>query len=92
MEERLRHYPNYRILVKGHTGTGGDVDANLELSKSRAQAVATHLLTAFKIDANRVRALGYGSSQPLPRLAGESDRTYGYRLPRVEVALLAEPY
>jgi outer membrane protein OmpA-like peptidoglycan-associated protein len=92
MAERLRHYPNYRILIKGHTGTGGDADANLELSKSRAQSVANHLLSAFSIDANRVRAVGFGSSQPLPRLPGESDRAYGYRLPRVEIALLAEQY
>jgi outer membrane protein OmpA-like peptidoglycan-associated protein/ABC-type nitrate/sulfonate/bicarbonate transport system substrate-binding protein len=92
MAERLRHYPNYRILIKGHTGLGGDADANMELSKLRAQAVASHLLTTFNIDANRVRAVGYGDSQPLPRLADESDRAYGYRLPRVEVALLAESY
>jgi outer membrane protein OmpA-like peptidoglycan-associated protein len=92
MAERLRHYPNYRILVKGHTGVGGDAEANMELSKSRAQAVANHLLSTFSIDANRMRAVGFGSSQPLPRLTGESDRAYGYRLPRVEIALLAEPY
>lgn len=90
--DRLRHYPKYRILLKGHTGVGGDADANLELSKSRAQTVANHLLAAFNIDANRVRAVGYGASQPLPRLPDESDRAYGYRLPRVEVALVAEQY
>ena len=28
----------------------------------------------------------------LPRLPDESDRTYGYRLPRVEFALLSERY
>ncbi len=92
MADRLRHYPNYRILVKGHTGTGGDPEANLELSKLRAQAVASHLLGTYGIDVNRIRAIGFGSSQPLPRLTGESDRAYGYRLPRVELALLTEPY
>ncbi len=90
--ERLRHYPNYRILVKGHTGSGGDADANMELSKLRAQTVASHLLSAHGMDANRLRAVGFGSAQPLPRIAGESDRTYDYRLPRVEVVLLADPY
>jgi outer membrane protein OmpA-like peptidoglycan-associated protein/ABC-type taurine transport system substrate-binding protein len=92
MMERLRHYPNYRILVKGHTGSGGDADANLELSKLRAQTVASHLLSAFGMDANRLRAVGFGSSQPLPRIANETDRAYDYRLPRVEVVLLADPY
>jgi outer membrane protein OmpA-like peptidoglycan-associated protein len=92
MADRLRHYPNYRILVKGHTGSGGDADANLELSKSRAQTVASQLLSTYNIDTNRLRAVGFGSSQPLPRLANESDRAYAYRLPRVEMVLLAERY
>jgi outer membrane protein OmpA-like peptidoglycan-associated protein/ABC-type nitrate/sulfonate/bicarbonate transport system substrate-binding protein len=92
MMDRLRHYPNYRILVKGHTGSGGDADANMELSKLRAQTVASHLLSAYGMDANRLRAVGFGSSLPLPRLANESDRAYDYRLPRVEVVLLADPY
>jgi outer membrane protein OmpA-like peptidoglycan-associated protein len=92
MIDRLRHYPNYRILVKGHTGSGGDASANMELSKLRAQTVASHLLSAYGVDANRLRAVGFGSSQPLPRLADESDRAYDYRLPRVELALLADPY
>ncbi len=91
MMERLRHYPNYRILVKGHTGSGGDADANMELSKLRAQTVASHLLSAYGMDANRLRAVGFGSSQPLPRMANETDRAYDYRLPRVEVVLLADP-
>jgi outer membrane protein OmpA-like peptidoglycan-associated protein len=54
--------------------------------------VAGHLLNTFNIDANRIRAVGFGASQPLPRLPDESDRAYGYRLPRVEVALVAEQY
>lgn len=87
--ERLRHYPNYRILVKGHTGAG-DPDANMELSKLRAQAVAAHLLSTFDIDSNRIRAVGFGSSQPLARQDGESDRAYRYRLPRVEIVLMSE--
>lgn len=34
----LSHYPNFRILIKGHTGTNGDVEANLKLSSSRAKS------------------------------------------------------
>lgn len=90
--ERLRHYPNYRLLIKGHTGTGGDAEANVELSKQRAQAAADYFLSTRRVDAQRVRALGYGGSRPLPRAADESDRVYAYRLPRVEFALLAEAY
>lgn len=88
--QRLRHYPNYRVLVNGHTGIGGDPQANIALSKQRAQAVAEYMLTTYQIDPNRIRALGYGGSQPLPREDNESDRAYSYRLPRVEVSLASE--
>jgi hypothetical protein len=44
------------------------------------------------MDADRIRALGFGSAQPLPRLPDESDRAYAYRLPRVEFALVSERF
>ncbi|MBF0256973.1 MAG: OmpA family protein, partial [Gammaproteobacteria bacterium] len=92
MAEKLRHYPNFRVLIKGHTGIGGDPQANLALSAERAEAVARYLMITYAIDSQRIRALGFGGSQPLPRLPGESDRAYGYRLPRVEIGLVGEGY
>jgi outer membrane protein OmpA-like peptidoglycan-associated protein/ABC-type nitrate/sulfonate/bicarbonate transport system substrate-binding protein len=92
MAEKLRHYPNFRVLIKGHSDVKGDPQANLDLSSERASAVARYLTVTYGVDQNRVRALGYGGSQPLPKLEGESDRTYSYRLPRVEVTLVTEGY
>jgi outer membrane protein OmpA-like peptidoglycan-associated protein/DNA-binding transcriptional LysR family regulator len=86
----LGHYPKYRLQIKGHTGLGGDADANLELSQKRAQAVMELLSGQYGVDPDRMQGLGYGSSMPLPREVGESDRSYSYRLPRVEFVLLAE--
>jgi len=40
--------------------------------------------------ANRLRVVGLGSKLPLPQLPGESERAYSYRLPRVELSLVAE--
>ena len=90
--ENLQRYPNFRIIIKGHTGLSGDRQANLGLSAERAEAVADYLQTTHGMHANRIRAVGYGSSRPLPRLPGESDRSYAYRLPRVEIALATEAY
>lgn len=89
--ERLAHYPRHRLLVKGHTSTRGDSAANLELSAQRARAVVEHLIAVHGLDPNRLRAVGYGGSRPLPREPDESNRAYDYRLPRVEFALLSEP-
>lgn len=87
--EKIRRYPNFRILVEGHTGLKGDQEQNLKLSASRAQAVARYLMVTYKVDSDRVRALGYGSSKPLAKKPGESNRAYSYRLPRVEISLLS---
>lgn len=90
--ERLKRYPNYRVQIKGHTGVTGDAEANLQLSRERAAAAAQYLLDTYPMDENRLRAVGYGGSKPLPREPEESDRAYGYRLPRVELSLVSETY
>ena len=88
----LRHYPRFRVLVKGHSGLRGEPAANRLLSQERADAVSRYFRITYDMDPDRLRSLGFGSSQPLPRRPGESDRVYGYRLPRVELALVTEPF
>jgi outer membrane protein OmpA-like peptidoglycan-associated protein/ABC-type nitrate/sulfonate/bicarbonate transport system substrate-binding protein len=86
----LRHYPTFRVRVRGHTAESGDPEQNKLLSLERAEAVARYLNVTYNVDPNRIKVVGMGSSQPLPRLPNESDRAYQYRLPRVEVSLLAD--
>lgn len=91
MMEIVSHYPSFRIQVRGHTALSGDPNENLRLSRERAEAVARYMNVTYNVDANRVRVLGLGATQPLPRQTGETDRAYQYRLPRVEISLLADP-
>lgn len=86
----LQHYPHFRLEVRGHTGLRGDEAANQSLSQKRADEVLKILREQFNLDTHRARALGLGSSRPLPQQPGESDRAYNYRLPRVELVLLEE--
>lgn len=88
--ERLRQYPRYRLLIKGHTAANGDTAANLALSGDRARAALDYLIDTHGLDPDRLRAVGFGGSQPLPQLPGESERARAYRLPRVEFAMQAE--
>lgn len=88
----LEHYPNFRVVVKGHTGLRGDKAQNRILSQERADAVKRYLDVTHDIQPNRLRSIGSGSDKPLPRLPGESNRAYGYRLPRVELVLVADDY
>jgi outer membrane protein OmpA-like peptidoglycan-associated protein len=89
---RLGHYPAFRILVGGHTSLSGDPEANKNLSQQRAEAVARYLTITYNVDENRIRSVGFGGEKPLPRERDESDRTYNYRLPRVQISLLEETF
>lgn len=86
----LKHYPNFRIEVRGHTGTRGDKAANQQLSEDRADSVMRYLGITHDIEDNRARAVGFGGTKPLQKKSGESNRAYNYRLPRVEIVLLRE--
>jgi outer membrane protein OmpA-like peptidoglycan-associated protein/ABC-type taurine transport system substrate-binding protein len=90
--ERLKHYPNFRIVIKGHTDVRGDERQNALLSKDRADAVARYLQVVHGIVSNRMHVIGYGGSRPLPRTAGETRRSWMYRLPRVELVLAREDF
>jgi len=90
MMDVLRHYPSFRIRVLGHTGLNGDPQVNRQLSLERADSVARYMNVTYRIDPNRLQIIGLGSSRPLAQGAAESDRAYQYRLPRVEVVLLAD--
>lgn len=52
------------LEIVGHTDADGDDAANLALSEQRAQAVVDYLISAG-LPANRLRAVGQGSSQPV---------------------------
>jgi outer membrane protein OmpA-like peptidoglycan-associated protein/ABC-type nitrate/sulfonate/bicarbonate transport system substrate-binding protein len=87
--ENIKHYPNFRIMVKGHTNPRGDETANLTLSKERADAVKEYMVQYYSIDPDRIRSVGVGGAEPLLRNDGESSRSYSDRLKRVEIYLVA---
>lgn len=88
--ENLEHYPNFRILIKGHTGITGDKQANMILSQERANAVANYIMTNYNVDLNRIRAIGVGGNYPLKKNSNESSRAYNDRLKRVEIHLVTD--
>ncbi|GAA6136438.1 hypothetical protein NBRC116583_01850 [Arenicella sp. 4NH20-0111] len=88
--ENLKHYPNYRLEIRGHTGLRGDKKVNIELSSDRADSVKRYINTTYNVDKDRMRAIGFGGQRPLKKQSGESSRAYNYRLPRVEIVLVAQ--
>ena len=58
----LKNYPDFRVVVSGHTSSRGDDEANRALSQARAEAVVAFIVREFAMDADRLRAIGYGAS------------------------------
>lgn len=60
----LNDNPNITIEIGAHTDYVGSEEANIQLSKDRAQSVVNYL-TAKGIDPERLTAKGYGKSVPV---------------------------
>ena len=82
------NYPGYRVIIRGHTGPGGDEGENVKLSRARAEVVAQYLKAVHSINPNRIKIEGVGSQRPAVKKPGESMRAYRYRLARVEFIAL----
>ena len=64
LANELKRNPNVRIELAGHTDNTGSDEVNLALSDARAKVVY-NLLLQKGVDADRLSAKGYGSSQPI---------------------------
>ena len=60
----LRRHPDWKLSVAGHTDGIASDAFNLDLSKRRAAAVKTALVTRFGVDQRRLTTTGYGKSRP----------------------------
>jgi outer membrane protein OmpA-like peptidoglycan-associated protein len=60
----LTKNPNLKLEIDGYTDSVGDAAHNLDLSKRRAEAVRSVLVSQFGIDPSRVTANGFGPDQP----------------------------
>ncbi len=57
-------YPDVKIEVQGHTDNVGERNANIDLSKARADSVRKYLL-GKGIAETRITAVGYGPDKPI---------------------------
>jgi len=79
----LRENPERRVLIEGFTDSHGSRTFNLELSQSRADAVAMALIQRG-VEATRLGAVGLGARFPV---ASEIDERSRQRNRRVEVTV-----
>ncbi|MBR9918966.1 OmpA family protein [bacterium] len=77
--EIASHYPDAILVIEGHTDNQGDDASNLDLSQRRADAVKKYL-TLKGVDTDRIKATGYGETQPLADNSTEEGRALNRRV------------
>ncbi len=75
----LKKYDNSTLMVSGHTDSTGSAEYNLNLSRQRAQSVASYL-EGQGIKSSRFEVLGMGSSNPIASNANADGRAQNRRV------------
>lgn len=81
----LADKPDTRLALVGHTDDTGALQANIAVSKRRAEAVRTRLIEAHGVAADRIEAQGVGYLAPITSNATAEGRDINRR---VEAVLL----
>lgn len=75
----LKAYPGVKIEINGHTDNTGDAAANQTLSEARSASVMGRLI-ASNIEATRLKAFGFGQTQPVADNATEEGKAKNRRI------------
>ena len=76
----LKKYPNYRIIIEGHTDNTGKENSNMKLSSERASAVLIYMANVEGVPLDRLSSVGYGSLRPLAPNTDEAGRKQNRRI------------
>jgi OOP family OmpA-OmpF porin len=76
----MKKYPDLDIVVEGHTDNIGTKQYNERLSQRRADAIREVMVKKFGIDAARIKAKGYGLSNPIASNATKAGRQQNRRV------------
>lgn len=76
---KLKKFPGVRVAIVGHTDNIGTPEANLELSRRRAEAVKAYLVRGG-IDASRIETDGKGDTEPVAPNDKEDGRAKNRRI------------
>ena len=61
----MKEYPDLNVVIEGHTDSVGNDAYNKKLSQQRAESVKKYMVENGGIDANRLKAQGFGESKPI---------------------------
>ena len=61
----MKNYPDLKVVIEGHTDNVGKAAYNKKLSQERADAVKKYIVEEAGINANRIKAQGFGKDKPI---------------------------
>jgi len=76
--------PTLKVYIVGHTDNVGTIEANMKLSKDRADAVVNTLITKYVIPAARLKSYGVASLVPVATNDNEEGRAKNRRVELVK--------
>jgi|GEM_PF-4855736 len=68
------------VFVEGHTDSQGGEALNQSLSQKRAQAVKDYLVRVYKVDTSKIKAVGFGETNPVADNATAAGRAKNRRV------------
>ena len=94
MHDRLRYaarfilsFPDFPVVLEGHTDDSGPQDKNLALSRSRAEEIRRYLHEIQLVPMEQMHPIGYGETRPItPNSSAEGRRENR----RVDIVLMSE--
>jgi outer membrane protein OmpA-like peptidoglycan-associated protein len=82
--ELLKRNPDLLLYVVGHTDDTGDGDANVTLSKQRADSVVAALVKEYQVAATRLQAQGVGPYAPAANNTSDAGKQKNRRVELVK--------
>ena len=61
----MKQYPDLNVVIEGYTDSVGTSAYNKKLSQGRADAVKKYIVEEAGINANRIKAQGFGKDKPI---------------------------
>ena len=83
MAKSLKNDTSIKVFIVGHTDNQGNVDANVNLSLQRAQAVVDALSKRYGIEPDRLQARGVANFSPVANNLDENGRAKNRRVEMV---------
>lgn len=80
LQRAIRIFPDYHIMIEGHTDNKGDARRNKSLSLRRAKAVMSYLIANMGLPESQISAFGYGEDKPIASNETEQGRTQNRRI------------